>query len=78
MTKKTKRARRQERRQGQRAKQTRELEGSTRSQVRRQAETAPQADLTREYAYVFADLRKIAVIAAGMFALLFILAFTLS
>jgi hypothetical protein len=34
-------------------------------------------DLTQEYGYVFADLRKIAVIAAAMFALLFILAFAL-
>ena len=34
-------------------------------------------DLSQEYAYVFTDLRRIAIIAAIMFALLFVLAFAL-
>jgi len=41
------------------------------------AAASTKADLAQEYQYVFADLRKIAVIAAAMFALLFILAFVL-
>lgn len=36
-----------------------------------------KADLSQEYRYVFADLRKIGVIALAMFALLFVLAFVL-
>lgn len=36
-----------------------------------------KADLNQEYRYVFADLRKIGVIGAAMFALLFALAFVL-
>ena len=36
-----------------------------------------KADLNQEYHYVFADLRKIGVIALAMFALLFVLAFVL-
>jgi uncharacterized protein YhjY with autotransporter beta-barrel domain len=35
------------------------------------------ADLADEYSYVFADLRKIGLIAAAMFVLLFALAFVL-
>ena len=35
------------------------------------------ADLAQEYGYVFADLKKIAVIAAAMFVVLFVLAFVL-
>ena len=35
------------------------------------------SDLAQEYGYVFADLRKIALIAAAMFVLLFVLAFVL-
>jgi hypothetical protein len=41
------------------------------------AATAPKVDLAQEYHYVFADLRKIAVIAVLMFAILFALAFVL-
>jgi hypothetical protein len=36
-----------------------------------------KVDLNQEYRYVFADLRKIGVIAVAMFALLFVLAFVL-
>jgi hypothetical protein len=36
-----------------------------------------KVDLAQEYHYVFADLRKIAVIAVAMFVLLFVLAFVL-
>ncbi len=36
-----------------------------------------KVDLAKEYDYVFADLRKIAIIAAAMFVLLFVLAFVL-
>ena len=36
-----------------------------------------KVDLSQEYHYVFADLRKIGVIAVAMFALLFVLAFVL-
>ncbi len=39
--------------------------------------TATKVDLAQEYHYVFTDLRKIAIIAAVMFALLFALAFVL-
>ena len=35
------------------------------------------ADLAQEYSYVLTDLKKIAVIAAVMFVLLFVLAFAL-
>jgi hypothetical protein len=38
---------------------------------------ATKVDLAQEYHYVFADLRKIAIIAAVMFVLLFALAFVL-
>jgi hypothetical protein len=38
---------------------------------------ATKVDLAQEYHYVFADLRKIAIIAVVMFALLFALAFVL-
>jgi len=44
--------------------------------VSRTATTA-KVDLAQEYHYVFADLRKIAIIAAAMFVLLFALAFVL-
>ncbi len=39
--------------------------------------SSASADLADEYAYVFADLRKIGLIAAAMFVLLFALAFVL-
>jgi len=38
------------------------------------AATAAKVDLAQEYHYVFSDLRKIAIIALVMFALLFALA----
>ena len=38
---------------------------------------ATKVDLAREYAYVFTDLRRIAIIAVMMFVLLFALAFVL-
>jgi hypothetical protein len=38
---------------------------------------AAKVDLVQEYHYVFADLKKIALIAAAMFALLLVLAFVL-
>jgi len=41
------------------------------------APAATKADLSQEYDYVFADLRKIAIIAVVMFVLLFALAFVL-
>ena len=41
------------------------------------ATAASKVDLAQEYNYVFADLRKIAIIAVVMFALLFALAFVL-
>jgi len=49
------------------------------SQERVAEETAPSttADLADEYGYVFADLRRIGLIAAAMFVLLFALAFVL-
>ena len=66
---------------------------STRGRRKRQppqkpVETQPQpvevaassdtAELADEYAYVFADLRRIGLIAAAMFVLLFALAFVLA
>lgn len=45
--------------------------------VAAKAAAAAKVDLAEEYHYVFADLRKIAVIAAAMFVLLFGLAFVL-
>lgn len=39
--------------------------------------TPTKVDLSQEYNYVFADLRKIAIIGAAMFVLLFVLAFVL-
>ena len=49
------------------------------SQERVAEETAPSAttDLADEYGYVFADLRRIGLIAAAMLVLLFALAFVL-
>lgn len=41
------------------------------------ATSAPKVDLAQEYYYVFSDLSKIGIIAAVMFALLFVLAFVL-
>jgi len=41
------------------------------------ASAPAKVDLAREYSYVFTDLRKIAIIAAIMFVLLFALAFVL-
>jgi hypothetical protein len=38
---------------------------------------SPTADLADEYSYVFADLRRIGLIAAAMFVLLFALGFVL-
>jgi hypothetical protein len=38
---------------------------------------AAKVDLSQEYYYVFSDLRRIAIIAAVMFALLFTMAFLL-
>ena len=42
-----------------------------------EAVTKARVDLAQQYAYVFTDLRRIAIIAAVMFALLFALAFLL-
>lgn len=42
----------------------------------RKAATA-KVDMAREYAYVFTDLRRIAIIAVMMFVLLFALAYVL-
>jgi hypothetical protein len=41
------------------------------------ASAATKVDLAQEYDYVFADLRKIAIIAVLMFAVLFALALVL-
>jgi len=41
------------------------------------AASSPTADLADEYSYVFADLRRIGLIAAAMFVLLFALGFVL-
>lgn len=38
---------------------------------------ATKVDLAREYAYVFTDLRRIAIIAVVMFVLLFALAYAI-
>jgi len=45
--------------------------------VSARAATASKVDLAQEYHYVFADLRKIAIIAVVMFVLLFALAYVL-
>jgi len=50
---------------------------TSRSTVATRAAATAKVDLAREYHYVFADLRKIAIIAVVMFALLFALAFVL-
>jgi hypothetical protein len=50
---------------------------ATRPTVAARAATAAKVDLAQEYHYVFTDLRKIAIIAVVMFALLFALAFVL-
>ena len=50
---------------------------ATRPTVATRAGTTAKVGLAQEYHYVFADLRKIAIIAALMFALLFVLAFVL-
>jgi hypothetical protein len=39
--------------------------------------SSAKVDLAEEYHYVFSDLRRIAIIAAVMFALLFALAFVM-
>ena len=50
---------------------------ATRPTMVTKAPAATKADLSQEYDYVFADLRKIAIIAVVMFVLLFALAFVL-
>ena len=45
--------------------------------VAARAAATAKVDLAQEYRYVFADLKKIAIIAAAMFVLLFVLAFVL-
>ena len=77
MAKKTRRARHREK--GKRQQRTSIAQPSIPSKAPAPAKAPASAavDLTQEYAYVFADLRKIAVIAAIMFVLLFVLAFAL-
>jgi hypothetical protein len=50
---------------------------ATRATTVTRAPTATKVDLAQEYNYVFADLRKIAIIAVLMFVVLFALAFVL-
>ena len=49
----------------------------SRAVVASRAGAPAKVDLAHEYAYVFADLRRIAIIAVAMFVLLFVLAFIL-
>jgi hypothetical protein len=50
---------------------------ATKAAIATKVATAPKVDLAQEYHYVFADLRKIAIIAVLMFVILFALAFVL-
>jgi len=50
---------------------------TTRAAFATKASGAAKVDLAQEYHYVFTDLRRIAIIAVVMFALLFALAFVL-
>jgi hypothetical protein len=54
-----------------------QAQAATRPSFVPRAPSAAKVDLAQEYQYVFADLRKIAVIAAAMFVLLFALNFVL-
>jgi hypothetical protein len=73
MAKKSRRSRRKARRAPVARDSTRQ---QPEARVPRKAATA-KVDLAQEYQYVFADLRRIAIIAVIMFALLFALAFVL-
>lgn len=72
------------------AKRKRDLQNRSRTVQAQQAATMARpaskaseaktgaVNLAEEYSYVLTDLRRIGLIAAGMFALLFVLAFTLA
>jgi len=73
MAKKSRRSRRKARR----SSAARATGGQPRPVRAARKGAADKVDLAREYAYVFADLRRIAIIAVVMFILLFALAFVL-
>ena len=77
MAKKTRRARRREKGKPQKRASVSQPTVAAKVPARAKTPSSVAVDLSQEYAYVFTDLRKIAVIAAIMFVLLFILAFAL-
>ncbi|KPL16892.1 MAG: hypothetical protein AMJ93_15355 [Anaerolineae bacterium SM23_84] len=79
MAKKTRRSRRKRKTAQTRVAKTRKLQPTPVKQAAVSTEVSAPAklDLAQEYHYVFSDLRRIAIIAAVMFALLLALAFVL-
>jgi len=78
MAKKTRRSRRKRKAKQIRVAKTREQQPTVVKKAAVAAKVSPaKVDLAQEYYYVFSDLRRIAIIAAVMFALLFALAFVL-
>ncbi len=77
MAKKTRRARRRDKGKQEQRTTVPQPTVSAKPPTQEKATASTAVDLTQEYAYVFADLRKIAIIAAIMFVLLFVLAFAL-
>lgn len=77
MARKSRRDRRKEKRQRKQPVQMQDAAVAARISPHIATPATPPVDLGKEYAYVFADLRKIALIAAGMLVLLLVLAFVL-
>ena len=77
MAKKTRRARRRDKAKRSPRTSVSQPAVSAKRPVEQKELISTGVDLTQEYEYVFADLRKIAIIAAIMFVLLFVLAFAL-
>ncbi len=74
MAKKSRKARKAKRQQ---STQVAKPAGSKAASTPAEGSVSGTVDLAQEYAYVFTDLKRIAIIAAIMFALLLVLAFAL-
>ena len=78
MAKKTRRSRRKRKAAQTKITKTRQQQPTPIKKAAVAAKVSPaKVDLAQEYHYVFSDLRRIVIIAAVMFALLFALAFVL-
>jgi len=79
MAKKTRRSRRKRKAAQTKVAKTKQQQPTPveRAAVSAKVSAPAKVDLAQQYHYVFSDLRRIAIIAAVMFALLFALAFVL-